>query len=154
METFLKWFSSDRERREALILEIESAFAEVTKRSGMGIRETALYVDSHGVFPSTLNADLQTARSLDEQPWRDIPLELLRDFALLEWTDTQGFKYLLPAHLRYWLVRVGNNPGDDMFPLFLNSMERSWFSQDGLQFSSEQVVCLYNFCAWTNEHLA
>jgi hypothetical protein len=155
VETFLDWFNSDLEtRRTTLILEIESAFSEVTKGSGSGIREAAHMEATYGPPDSTWEQRLLEARALDEERWQDIPAELFTDWSLIQWTNTRGFKYLLPAYLRYWLVHMEINPDNDMFLLFLNTLESSWFTYDGLQFSAEQVVCLHNFCGWTNEYLA
>jgi hypothetical protein len=153
VETFLDWFNSDLEtRRAALILEIESAFSEVTKGSGSGIREAAHMEATYGPPDSTWEQRWLEARSFDEQRWQDIPSELFADWSLLGLTDVQGFKNLLPAYLCYWLNQLGTNPVQlNYISEFLGTMDMCWLVPSNIQLSTEQITCISQFTNWLND---
>jgi hypothetical protein len=98
----------DLERRKSdLIAEIESAFAEVEKGDGIGLRE-AWELD----LPYRDNAERERrildARSQDVERWQDLTDELFGEtgyYFVLLGIDPIGFRYLIPAFMRNSLRR-------------------------------------------------
>jgi hypothetical protein len=102
----------DLERRKLqLIAEIESAFAEVKKGDGIGLRE-AWEID----LPYRDNAERERrildARSQDVERWQNLSDELFGEtgyyFVLLS-IDPIGFRYLIPAFMRNSLRKPFNS---------------------------------------------
>lgn len=88
-----------------LLLQIETVFANVTKEDGVGLRESAA-IDA--------GVDSEQDRALDiEQRWQDLSDVLIEEHPFaLTFTDQKGYRFLLPAFMRYALIGV-NNPRDD-----------------------------------------
>jgi hypothetical protein len=85
-----------------LIAQIETAFANVTKGNACSLREC--YANDFGLDPEPF-------RALDvEERWQELSDDLLEDHAFaLIWTDPEeGFRFLLPAFMRYALTHQGN----------------------------------------------
>jgi hypothetical protein len=93
-----------KRRRIDLIAEIESAFSEVEKGAGIGLRE-ALQRDI--TFEDTPESHqlILDARAQDIERWQGLSDEiLLGAFGdALFFTDQVGFRYLIPAYMRYCL---------------------------------------------------
>ncbi len=98
---------ADLERRQKeLITEIESAFATVEKNEGIGLREANWY----NTIPTP--EQLREARELDTERWQDLSSELIKSYnEALFYTDQIGFKYLLPAFMR-WSLREWSSNSD------------------------------------------
>jgi hypothetical protein len=83
---------------EQLISDIETAFFEVERGEGMTLFEG----DLEGAGSE---ADLRFARARDTYAtWRDIPDHVIdRYFSALSFLDPQGFRYYIPAFMRFAL---------------------------------------------------
>jgi hypothetical protein len=82
--------------RMLLIAQIEIVFANITKGNACSLRESA--ANDAGIDP-------ESDRALDvEQRWQDLSDELLEEFpSALIFTNREGFRFLLPAYMRYAL---------------------------------------------------
>jgi hypothetical protein len=96
-----------KRRKTDLITEIESAFSEIEKGDGIGLREALQNNDTLEFTPETHQVVLD-ARAQDIERWQDLSDGLLsvgiyNDPLSLSWTDEIGFRYLVPAFMRYCL---------------------------------------------------
>jgi hypothetical protein len=82
--------------RMLLIAQIETAFANVTKGNACSLRESA--ANDAGIDP-------EPDRALDvEERWQDLSDDLLEEYpCALIFTNREGFRFLLPAFMRYAL---------------------------------------------------
>ena len=98
----------DLERcQKELVTEIESAFANIEKGKGMGLREAAWY----DAFPTP--EQLREARELDIERWQDLSSGLVRSHSqALFYTDLVSFRYLLPAFMRASLGEYSSDSRD------------------------------------------
>lgn len=84
--------------REHVIAQIEQAFAGVRLNEGIGIFE-AMAMDDYA-----LETKMDFARQRDRkwQCWTEIPSKFIRRSApALDYVDSDGLKFLLPAFMRY-----------------------------------------------------
>jgi hypothetical protein len=102
--------------REQLIQQIEAAFADIERGNGLTLHEAA-------AFEGTDHCSTQErarARALDpETRWQDIPDSSLEE-CLDRWAfDDEGFRFHLPAYLRWHLRHPGGRPPACGVSLFL-----------------------------------
>lgn len=92
---------------KALIVQIEMAFADVTKGDGIGLRESA--ANDAGIDP-------EQDRTLDvEQRWQELSDSLIEEHPMaLIFTDTKGFRFLLPAFMRYAVNHLENPDANEI----------------------------------------
>jgi hypothetical protein len=88
------------ESREDLIRAIEERFADVRLDDGVTLHE-ANVIDDYGT-----DEERMAARRLDnEDRWQEIPDKHIEDYpAILCFVDLKGFRYHLPAYMR-WSLR-------------------------------------------------
>jgi hypothetical protein len=130
--------------RTLLIAQIETAFANVTKGNACGLRES----DANDA-----GADPEPARALDvEERWQDLTNDLLEQYpCALIFTNWEGFRFLLPAYMRYAL----NHQGEDetaadhaMYQLGSNRDSPDKIAARGFRFEEIKVIAAfvrYNF---------
>jgi hypothetical protein len=84
--------------RERLISELEAAFRDIQRGAGMTLFEA----DLEG---TRSEADLRWARSRDTYAtWQEIPDDVIaRYFSALGFLDPEGFRYYIPAFMRFSL---------------------------------------------------
>jgi Variant SH3 domain len=99
--------SSREATGKALITQIETAFANVTKGNGVELRESA--ANDAGVAP-------KQDRSLDvEQRWQELSDSLFEEYPMaLIFTDGEGFRFLLPAFMRYAVKHLENPDANEI----------------------------------------
>jgi hypothetical protein len=101
-----------RYRQSALIAEIELAFANVTKgKDGIGLRESIQRDATYAHNDETLKLILD-AKAQDVESWQELSDSLLEKyFGALNWiwTDPPGFRYLMPAYMRFSLRKISEN---------------------------------------------
>ena len=87
------------EIRDQLIADIEAAFRDVERGAGETLREA----DGEG---AGTEVQLRTARAQEtERTWSEIPDEVIDNHeAALSFVDPEGFRYYLPAFMR-WALR-------------------------------------------------
>ncbi len=143
--------SADLKRRQtALIAEIEIAFASVEKGDGSGLRESAQRDLTYTHNVETLKLIL-AAKAQDIEPWQDLSQELLDyHFGALTWiwTDPQGFRYLMPAYMRFSLRKISENThfAEDTVQRILEIIGRvsDWLKQ--MDLTVEQTRAAARFC--------
>jgi hypothetical protein len=91
---------SDRELRAALIAEIESAFASVSREDGVTLRE-ARVMDQYGT-----DEERSEARTKDaDRRWQDIAEKWIEEYAdTLVFLDAKGLRYYI-APFMIWALR-------------------------------------------------
>lgn len=88
------------DEEQALVLEIEAAFAGVRLEDGISLNMTE-YHDSGGSAPEYATL----AKSDEREDWRRIPDATLETFTVtFSFTDLKGFRFYIPAYMR-WAVR-------------------------------------------------
>lgn len=92
------------EVRNRLIADIETVFGDVERGLGQTIHEADL--KGHGSAD-----DVRKARLLDnERTWQEVPDEVIDAcFQALTFLDTAGFRYYLPAFLRFALRHLDDS---------------------------------------------
>ena len=139
-------------RRQALLLEVEAAFGDVRKGDGIGIREASQWEANYTANPQEMAA-IAAARAADvEQKWQDVPAEYLKDlYTPFMWVDNQGFRFLIPAFIQYFL-RAGWNIYDDSYDgiieMTIRSLSGELYVLDDLQLTSQQILCMKKFIEW------
>jgi hypothetical protein len=90
--------------RAELIAEIEAAFQNVQRGGGLTLFEAHM----EGVGSE---ADFQRARAREiHATWRDVPDKVIaRCYSALSFLDPEGFRYYLPAYMRF-AVRYFDDP--------------------------------------------
>ena len=95
----------------ALIAEIELVFANVVKGDGIGLRESIQRDSTYVHNDETLKLILD-AKAQDIESWQELSDSLLEKyFGALNWiwTDPPGFRYLMPAYMRFSLNKISEN---------------------------------------------
>ena len=146
---------SDLERRwQALLLEVESAFRDVRKGDGIGIREAAQRdaTYAHHLEPT---AALIAARAEDvEDRWQDIPEQLLMKYeAPLMWTDNLGFQFMVPAYIRYALHCWYPQATDIHHHVewLMTALGIIIFRLEADEFTTAQLTCIKHFIIWIKD---
>ena len=154
------WPESDLERDleqrwQALLLEVEAVFADVRKGDGIGIREAAQRDATHVDNPET-RAALIAARAADvEDRWQDIPKQLLMQYeAPLMWTDNLGFRFMLPAYIRYalrsWYPQAtAAHHQVEWLMAALGGL--AIFRLETAEFTTAQLTCVKHFIIWIKD---
>ncbi len=87
--------------KSSLINEIETTFEKVLLEGGIGIYE-ARVVDDYGDKEDRENDKLKDSNNWVS--WQEIPDEILRKhYTTFCFVDSKGFKYLIPAYMRFTL---------------------------------------------------
>jgi hypothetical protein len=93
--------SAETVDKQSLINEIERAFSGVLLEGGIGIHE-ANVIDDYGDEDQRRQARLGDSKSW--VGWQDIPDDTLRrHYTTFCFVDSKGFKYLIPAYMRFVL---------------------------------------------------
>src|SRR3954462_13249591 len=107
-------FMGNAKTIDEVVSVIEASFAGITLEDGISISE-ATVIDDYGGDEERANA-----RASDEKmDWRTIPDELIeRHYSALTFMDAKGFRFSLPAYMRFVLrhyVDVDFNTHDSVF---------------------------------------
>jgi hypothetical protein len=141
-------------RQRALLFEIETAFIDVCKGDGIGIRE-ASQRDATYKYDHDDELALSIARAKDiEERWQDIPEQVLRDFeAPFMWTDRLGFHFMLPAYMRYALLawHTEATVSDDGVEWIIAALSITIFRLEGPILTSHQIFCVKKFIEWIKD---
>ncbi|MDQ1611392.1 MAG: hypothetical protein QOG00_1323 [Pyrinomonadaceae bacterium] len=99
-------------RRDALVAQITAAFDGVSREDGTTLHEAEALDDRKSA------REQRAARALDlEERWQDVPdKEIAWCCHALSFLDAKGFRYYLPAFMRYGLRHRGD-PDDNGFIL-------------------------------------
>jgi outer membrane protein assembly factor BamB len=104
--------TKNEERRTALIAQIRTAFASVTRLGGVSLHEADV-IDGYG-SPQQRNA----ARKLDtDRVWWEVPdADIERYYWILPLLDATGFRYYIPAYMTRALAHYEHSESvsDDM----------------------------------------
>ena len=92
-------------RRDELIRAIERAFESVAREDGVGLNE-AEGIDAYGT-----EAERAVARKRDvDVRWEEVPeAEIERHADILPFLDPKGWRYYLPAYMRWTLTHYGRS---------------------------------------------
>jgi hypothetical protein len=124
--------------RDRLAADIEAAFRDVERGDGTSLREANL--EGFGT-----EADVRKARKLDaDQSWWDI--------AALCFMDPEGFRYYLPAFMRFALLRYRDSTSvavdSPIYALEWSDLGRKRFKR----FTKEQSKVICRFLRFMAEH--
>jgi hypothetical protein len=139
----------DLKRRQVeLIEEIEVAFAHVELGHGIGLRQSWQLEATYDSSPEASQRIADAARE-DIEPWQDLSDELLNEYfdALnCSWTDSDGFRYLMPACMRCSLRNISNKASFSEFTVhrLLEGLCGKMLPRLGL--SVDQIRVTAKFC--------
>lgn len=145
--------TEDRDQRFIeLIARIEIAFAGVVKDDGIGVRESLVIESFYGGNRDQLKKDRAEAQAQDNEPWLELPDEMLRNnyggFTWY-WMNKKGFRYALPAFMRSFLkllieTEFCSNDWAEFALLQIINTPNTWFLE--LELNELQTIAVADYC--------
>lgn len=131
----------------ALLQKIERVFRNVSREGGVTLHEAEV-IDNCGS-----DKERRQARSKDtDARWQDLPDKLIeRHYSILSFLDTKGFRYYLPAYMRWSLkhFQVSDSATSDFTIYALAPHGKGKFSNTDCErfatFTPEQCVVICQF---------
>jgi len=123
---------------------IDCAFADVQRGSGITIHEAQKLDDRAS------DEACEAARALDvETCWQDVRAAVIRDIHPIGFLDDIGFRYYIPAYMRWCLHNRQEDSDTHLFTLLALCRPGTDLRHRGL-FTHEQQICVLNYIFWVS----
>lgn len=131
------------QERASLVEQIERAFDGVQREEGVTLHEAEV-IDNYGS-----DEERAAARRMDaDQYWQAVPDALLARLSAISFLDLKGYRYYLPAYLR-WMLKYPDTDSSSydsvLFSLTKTKGFEEWVLSRWRTFSQEQAEAICRF---------